>query len=593
MIFDYIIKYNHKKAKGDIRMKMNYCNINRNILLIISLLMIFVYFAPIIVMRENSFHGIHDNLDSNHINSIIDSRNSHQYGFNNKLIPQLMGGLPIIPGPNLHIISLLYYLFPGYNALLINILLVHLIAFFGMLLLLKYIAKDDYNKNRTIYFLVALAFALVRFWENAGISIAGLPLLFYGFLVSDRKKIVSILLAFIYAFYSNFVLAGMFALIVLGIIEIIIDCKRKKINWYHWAYLFLVFLFYLISSYKLIISVFSSVPLFISHRQDYNMVYFYFGWKKAIKAILQMIFVSYGHNSSFPSLIMIISIFLIIYCRVKHIRDKRIEYIFIIIIGISILSGILNTNTWMSFQQHIPYIKMIQLQRFYWLLSFFHYLLFFYALLKLCNLNLKWLAVILSVLQILFLFSWNSNYRQLAKKYIFNRKDSITYSEFYSADLLEDIRKYIGKPQSSYRIVSVGLEPAVALYSGFYTLEGYQSNYPIEHKRKMQEVMANELAKNEYLRNNFNGWGNKVTIYSDDIDRKIGYPSPWNLPIIKKGTNVTIDDLSINTEILKNMNCHYLISALMITNPSQTGLTFLKDFVTTNSLYKIYLYKIE
>jgi len=104
-------------------MKMNCYNINSKILLIISLLMIFVYFAPIIVMRENSFHGIHDNLDSNHINSIIGSRNSHQYGFNYKLKPQLMGGLPIIPGPNLHIISLLYYLFPGYNALLINILL--------------------------------------------------------------------------------------------------------------------------------------------------------------------------------------------------------------------------------------------------------------------------------------------------------------------------------------------------------------------------------------------------------------------------------------------------------------------------------------
>ena len=195
--------------------------------------------------------------------------------------------------------------------------------------------------------------------------------------------------------------------------------------------------------------------------------------------------------------------------------------------------------------------------------------------------------------QIIILFSYNSNYRKLAKKHIFNKEVTPTYCEFYSANLLTNIKNYIGKPQSSYRIVSVGLEPAVALYSGFYTLEGYQSNYPIEHKRKMQEVMANELAKNEYLRNNFNGWGNKVTIYSDDIDRKIGYPSPWNIPIIKKDTKVTIDNLSINTEILKNMNCQYLISALMITNPSQTGLTFLKDFVTTNSLYRIYLYRIE
>ncbi len=527
----------------------NCYNINRWILLIISLLIIFVYFMHIIIMRENSYHGIHDNLDSNHINSMIRAKNNHQYGIKHNLEPQLLGGLPIIPGPNLSIKSLIYYLFPGYNALLINILLVHLIAFFGMLILLKYIDKDNYNKNVTIFFVIALAFSLVRFWENAGISVAGLPLLCYGILVSDKKKIVSIISAFVYAFYSSFVLTGIFALIILGIVEIINDCRNKKINWYHWAYLVLVFIFYLISSYKLILNVFSS-SLYTSHRQDYNLVHFYFRWKDAIKIIPHMIFSSYGHNSSYPLLIMITSIFLLIYCIAKKIRDKRIEYILLIIIGISIVSGILNTKTWMSFQQHIPFIKMIQLQRFYWLLPFIHYLLFFYVLLKLCSLNLKRFAVIVGLLQIIILFSYNSNYRQLAKKHIFNKEVTPTYCEFYSANLITNIKNYIGKPQSSYRIVSVGLEPAVALYSGFYTLEGYSSDYPLEHKRKMQAVMAAELAKNEYLRNNFNGWGNKVTIYSDDIDRKIGYPSPWNIPIIKKDTKVTIDNLSINTEIL-------------------------------------------
>jgi hypothetical protein len=51
----------------------------------------------------------------------------------------------------------------------------------------------------------------------------------------------------------------------------------------------------------------------------------------------------------------------------------------------------------------------------------------------------------------------------------------------------------------------------------------------------MRAVMAAELAKNQVLADNFDGWGNKVTIYSDDIARKIGYPNAWDIPYIYQG----------------------------------------------------------
>ena len=118
----------------------------------------------------------------------------------------------------------------------------------------------------------------------------------------------------------------------------------------------------------------------------------------------------------------------------------------------------------------------------------------------------------------------------------------------------------------------------------------FQSHF--EHKRKMRELMAAELDKNVFLEANYDGWGNKVTIYSDDIDKKIAYPGPWDIPIIKKDSNASIDDLSIQTDILRQMNCQYLFSALPIMNHDAIDLQYEKSFENVDSPYRVYLYSV-
>jgi hypothetical protein len=108
----------------------------------------------------------------------------------------------------------------------------------------------------------------------------------------------------------------------------------------------------------------------------------------------------------------------------------------------------------------------------------------------------------------------------------------------------------------------------------------------------MRAVMAAELAKNQVLADNFDGWGNKVTIYSDDIARKIGYPNAWDIPYITKDYDTSIDSLSIRSDLLYGMNCRYLLSALEITNCNETGLEYLESFGNDQSPYRIYLYKV-
>lgn len=578
-----------KERKKD---KSKFLNLDTRVMFLVSFILLFIYLAPIIVLRENSYHGIHDNLDSNHINSVINARNDKQFGVWHNKTPQLLGGLPRIPGPSLGVISMLYGVLSPYNALMINNILVHLIAFLGMLLLLKNLIPGKFEDYRAIYFLAAISFALIRFWANAGISVAGIPLLFYGFLNVGTKRFIPYAIAIIYAFYSSFVLVGMFALIFLGVWEIYEDFRQKKVNLRRWVFIVLVFLFYLISSYKLVLSTFASVPIFVSHRMDYNMQHFNKSWIDAIMQIPNMIFNSYGHNAGFPLIPILLSLAVIITCRVRKSADRRMEFVLWVIISLSILSAILETKTWISIQQRLPLFKMVQLQRFYWLLTPCQYALFFYALIRLAIFNRARLALIVGVAQIFVLFSWNVNYRQLIKKNLFHKEVFPTYDEFYSVDLLSQIRDFIGKPQDSYRVVSIGLEPAVALYNGFYSLEGYSGSYPIEHKRVMRQVMAAELDKNEFLANNYDGWGNKVTLFSDDIDRKIGYPSSWDIPIITKRNSETIENLEIRNDLLLDSNCKYIFSALEIVSPAEKGLIFMSSFEDKVSPYRIYLYQI-
>lgn len=567
---------------------------NDKLLLVFCLLVLFVYLAPIIVLGEHSSHVPYDNLDSNHIISVLNARNDKEFGIMRDSTPQMMGGLPKVPGPSIGIRSLLYWLFSPYNALLINILLVHFTAFFSMLIFLKHLYPKGYCEYNLIYFLVALSFSLMKFWANAGISIAGLPLFVYGFLVSDKQRLSAAILAIIYSIYSSFVLVGMFALGLIGVYEIIISIKSKRINWSRWFYLLLSFVCYLLVNYQLILSVFGSSSLFVSHRTDYDLMHFCLTPKEFLLKIPKILFYSYGHNSSFPTIIMVSGVIIAIIGRGKKDKQKDIESLLGVILLIAILTAFLDSKVWMSFQVKLPVIKMVQLQRVGWLLPLFHYWLLFLILRYLVSKKLNITAIMIAIIQIFMFFHWNTNLRLLIKSVVLKRDTSyaLTYSKFYSEDLLCEIRDFIGIDQSEYRVVSLALEPAVALYSGFYSLEGYSSNYPLEHKRRMRRVIEDELDKNTFLATGFDGWGNKVTIYSDDLDKKIGYPNYWFIPRVEKNNNEKIENLSLNTDMLLEMNCQYLISALEILDPQEKGLEFLQAFENNHSLYRLYLYKL-
>jgi lipoteichoic acid galactosyltransferase len=96
------------------------------------------------------------------------------------------------------------------------------------------------------------------------------------------------------------------------------------------------------------------------------------------------------------------------------------------------------------------------------------------------------------------------------------------------------------------------------------------------------------LNKNEKIKNLYDDWGNRCYLFTAEygtefIDGKDK----------RKTKNTEINNLEINTDVLKEMGCLYIFSANKINNFESNNLTFEKMFTGRSSYWKIYLYKIE
>jgi hypothetical protein len=163
------------------------------------------------------------------------------------------------------------------------------------------------------------------------------------------------------------------------------------------------------------------------------------------------------------------------------------------------------------------------------------------------------------------------------------RSGNPTYREFYSESLFQEIRDYIDKDQADYRVISIGLEPSISQYNGFYTLDAYLVNYPLEYKRQFRKIIEKELEKNKDLRNYYDTWGCRCYIFVDEL----GFET-----MAFKGKNIKIKKMQLNTGILKSMGGEYVFSAVEITNYEENNLKLMKVFEREDSPWKIYLYKL-
>ena len=142
----------------------------------------------------------------------------------------------------------------------------------------------------------------------------------------------------------------------------------------------------------------------------------------------------------------------------------------------------------------------------------------------------------------------------------------------------------IGTDRSTYRIVSLGLPPAVAQYNGFFTLDSYQYDYPLEYKHRFRRIIAPELAKSDAIRIYFDHWGNRCYAFAAQLGRD------W---MVGKDRDRVVTDLAFDLAALREMGGRYILSALPVLNHASLGLTLRGSFTDEAGYWNIWVYEVR
>lgn len=561
-------------------------------LFIVNLWLVYYY-----IKRENSIILTHDNLDYYHILLTVFSK--WEFIFCSCEPDIFMTGMSRVAfPPELHFLTLLYLIFTPLSAYILNQIIVHHIAYFGMYLLVsRHILQNEQNA-KLIAILTALVFAYMPFWPFGGLTIAGQPLLVYSFFRFAKKvhNKFDWMVVILTPLYSSFLIGTIFFSIIVALLMLLFIKSHKEIVLSLIRPFMLMNLMSLIVEFRLVLSIigFNS---FVSQRTEFFHVGItFFG---SIKIMVILFFFGQYHSSiTYPRFVLFIIFFSLLgvfYLKNLQVFQVKIVYISLISLGfIAFWDGLFNSELFAPIRNQIEILRIFQWDRFYFLQPILWGILYAISLLviskglnqKIKNLKITRSILIVITIYVLILYSTNVRFgTEVPINHLINENPSdITYNNFFSPLLFEEIKTAINQSIDLYRVISLGIDPAIALYNGFKTLDGYLTNYDIEYKREFRKIIENELDKNEEIKNYFDNWGSRCYLFSSELGNRFDY---------SKNDNKTIYDLDINTTQVINMGGKYLISAVNVDNYISLGMTHILTVENSESLWRIYVFQFN
>ncbi len=561
-------------------------------------LLIFLIVSPIIYLyiRDgvgNAVFPFHDQLDETVLSYCFTARY-----FGKTVFEQMFsGGVPSTSlKPNCYLFIPLYRIFSVYVAFFVQYIIVVSTAFFGMFFCLKKVFKV----GSISALLTGFIFAFLPFHSVYGNAVAGTPLvilcIFSSFDKTKKIRIFSYLGLVYYALSAGVVLSGWIVLGIVLALFVVLSIRKRKISvnlLISFATLFIPYVLCNIDLIKLALGVDS----FVSHRVELG-----FGGNgdSFIQTVRNYFFNgTFQYEAESKHIMIYIAVIAALVIMVVFRSYKTYLKTFIILFG-SVTAIIM-----ISVIFHLDYIKRIleglggilssfDFERVYYLLPGLWYLLLGYCgevIIKSFKERFMF-AGLLVMAAIMFVCFYNlakdkngifyQNVNQINNGE--NVTGYITMKNAYAEKLMEQIDGAIGKDKSTYRVIHIGVSPVVSLINGFYTVDGYSNNYPLEYKHRFREVIADELELNEYNKAYFDCWGSRCYAF---------YHEWGNAYMLRKGFEGKIDDLRLNMEKLKGLDCEYIFSAGEIIDPEKYGLRDMGYFEDEESYWGIYVYEIR
>ena len=536
------------------------------------------YFIIIYKGGENSYILVHDNLDSTVVWYKLISLYKNKFFSLSSQIPNIMNGMPIsslISGINIGV--LLHVILGTIQGIIVNEVICRMVAFWGMYLLIKgYLQRS----HPWVVVCVSLCFALLPFYPGGFLGIAGQPLLLYSFLnIRDRQgRIWDWIYIIIYPFYSSLTFSGFAVVVMISLIPIIDLIKGREIEKKYWIGVGLLCGFYMMSHYRLF-AMFLMDNTFVSHRTEFIPTAFSLG--ESIQLAIANFRYGHYHAASLQNGAILASVVIAIVVLILGKKTNRLISFFTIILACLILSGFY--GMWKYVKPNLPgllLLKGFQWERFHVLHPLLWHLIFASALGIIMAQKNKYGGIV--TIMVILLISFQMAYAVMkSHAWAEKRNHGITFAGFFAESLFADISSFIGQSKDSYKVASLGLHPAIAQYNGFYTVDGYMTNYSLEYKRKFRKIIADELSKNNSIQKAFDHWGSRCYLFSSEI----GY-----FFLNKKYTKV-IRNLELDTASFMFMGGRYILSSAQIMNAAGNGLVLRKVFEKDDYPWCIWLYE--
>ncbi len=560
---------------------------------------VIVYVSLYFVWQENSYLPVLDNLDSFFPYYYSLSKHQALFHSNSSLIDGMVGLQPRAVYPSeWNPVFLLSYFFGPLYGYIINFALVHFLAFWGMWGLLQYWKKETkIIKDCPDYLigLTAVFFAVIKFWPHAGISAAGVPLLVWGLLlINDRPGLwKGYLLVFLYVFYSTLIHGGIFVLIIyfLFILYFIAKGVKRKIKINICVFIGMCLLYAAIE-YRVFHSIFY-LGNYLSHRTEASFSYFSSPLSGLPALFMDFLIHGQWHAGYYTRWAIIFGIAGLVIVVIKKTGPASKK---LLLQSAGLLFGILFLSVFFGYKkvdagiEQVPVIKMIQFDRFYFLLPFaftiFLFFIWYLTLSGLKNAGIKavfvtgWLGIIVAN------FIQDDNWNTFVKNTLGNKTNNHTYKEIYARNQFKDIKAFVDSAGANSRVASVGIHPAIAVMNDLKAVDGYFPNYNIISKRKIEAVIKKEIEKDNTVNAYFTKWGHRAYLFNHihKLDF-LQYKDSKNY----KPVSV---QLEYDFDVLKQMDCSYILSAVPIDAVTNQRLRLERVFDSDESAWRIYLYHI-
>jgi hypothetical protein len=534
-------------------------------------IIILLWHLPYFTAGEEASILIHDNLDSVIAWYKILLDKDLVFADPATEIPGIMHGLLRSSLPGYDVAGLLFNSFGMYYGYAVNKLLMSLIAYCGMLMLLKKFISEQTSHSHVIR-ATSLLYALLPFW-SVTLSVAGLPLVFAAFiqLYRSEKIVKSWFWILIYGLGSSLVLTGIFIFFLGGIFWLSDAIKKKRIHYTFTSGFMLLAMTFVLSHYPVISSTMHHSG-YISHRTEMHAAGSTLA--QSIKETFQIGLFGQLHAQSLHTLLVVpLLMVLVIMWRKKSI-PTQVYWMLAFIIATSVVYGLLTWEGLASLKQKQMSVFPVQLQRFHFFHPMLWYALFAIAsvfLIKQFRLGKK---ILLGIFVIQFLYITSNH------ELVVNMRHP-SFKDFFAASTFASIKADHPKLLTD-QCVSIGIHPSVAQWNGLNTIDGYFADYPLVYKHAFRQVIAPALEQDDQIREYFDHWGSRCYAFSSEVGTQIP---------MRRNSSIIISKPFINYEVALNLGCRYILSGFPIEG-NATQLTLKGSYNSTTDL-PIYLYQIN